>query len=128
MWVISQRYISVLKDLREQTKWDCMFNTKDRDSFENCLRENYVIPTLEEKQQTKTNFPKLNTENEYLKLTNLLIIGSLIDFFVIIACSRIAMLITKIAILKARIAMLVAKIIIYISENSANSWVIQQYL
>ena len=105
-----------------------MFYTKDRDSFENCLRENYVFPTLEERQQTKNNFPKFNTENEYLKLTNQLIIGSLIDFLVIIACSRIAMLVTKIAILIARIAMLVAKIIIYISENSANSWVIQQYL
>ena len=40
----SQRYISVLKDLREQTKWVCMFYTKDRDSFDNCLRENDVIP------------------------------------------------------------------------------------
>jgi hypothetical protein len=39
VWVISQRYNSVLKDLREQTKWLCMFYTKDRDSFENCLRE-----------------------------------------------------------------------------------------
>ena len=29
VWVISQRYISVLKDLREQTKWD-------RDSFGIC--------------------------------------------------------------------------------------------
>ena len=25
VWVISQRYISVLKDLREQAKWVCMF-------------------------------------------------------------------------------------------------------
>ena len=39
VWVISQRYISVLKDLREQAKWVCMFYTKDRDSFEYCLRE-----------------------------------------------------------------------------------------
>ena len=34
VWVISQRYNSVLKDLREQTKWLCMFYTKDRDSFQ----------------------------------------------------------------------------------------------
>ncbi|CAC5413730.1 ATAD1 [Mytilus coruscus] len=33
VWVISQRYNSVLKDLREQTKWLCMFYTKDRDSL-----------------------------------------------------------------------------------------------
>ena len=51
VWVISQRYISVLKDLREQTKWVCMFYTKDRDSFDNCLRENDVIPTEEVKHR-----------------------------------------------------------------------------
>ena len=44
VWLISQRYISVLKDLREQAKWVCMFYTKDRDSFEYCLRENDVVP------------------------------------------------------------------------------------
>ena len=44
VWVISQRYISVLKDLREQTKWVCIFYTKDRYSFDNCLRENDVVP------------------------------------------------------------------------------------
>ena len=52
VWVISQRYISVLKDLCEQTKWVCMFYTKDRESFDNCLRENDVIPT-EERQRMK---------------------------------------------------------------------------
>jgi len=53
VWIISQRYNSALKDLREQTKWLYMFYTKDRDSFENCLRENDVIPTLEERQRIK---------------------------------------------------------------------------
>jgi hypothetical protein len=53
VWVISQRYNSVLKDLREQTKWVCMFYMKDRDSFENCLRENDVIQTLEERDRVK---------------------------------------------------------------------------
>ena len=33
VWVISQRYISVLKDLREQAKWVCMFYTKDREGI-----------------------------------------------------------------------------------------------
>ena len=53
VWVISQRYISVLKTLREQIKWVCIFYTKDRDSFEHCLRGNDVIPTLEERQRIK---------------------------------------------------------------------------
>ena len=53
VWFISQRYNSVLKNLREQTKWVCMFYTKDRDSFDNCLRKNDVIPTLEEKKKKK---------------------------------------------------------------------------
>ena len=44
VWVITQKYISVLKDLREQTRWVCLFHCKDRDSFEDCLRENDVIP------------------------------------------------------------------------------------
>ncbi|CAC5421181.1 unnamed protein product [Mytilus coruscus] len=63
VWVISQRYNSVLKDLREQTKWLCMFYTKDRDSFDNCLRENDVIPTLEERQRIKEELKKKNIVN-----------------------------------------------------------------
>ena len=43
----------MLKDLRDQTKWVCMFYIKDRDSFEHCLRENDVTPTLEERQRIK---------------------------------------------------------------------------
>ena len=41
-WVLTQKYNSV--DVREQIKWLCLFFTKDRDSFEDCLRENDVIP------------------------------------------------------------------------------------
>ena len=48
VWVVSQRYNAVLKDLHEQTPWVCLFHCKDRDSFEDCLRENYVIPTREQ--------------------------------------------------------------------------------
>ena len=43
LWVLTQKYNSVSKDLREQIKWLCLFFTKDRDSFEDCLRENSVI-------------------------------------------------------------------------------------
>ena len=32
VWVLSQRYNSILKDLREQTRWTALFHTKDRDS------------------------------------------------------------------------------------------------
>ena len=39
----------MLKDLREQTRWDCLFHCKDRDSFEDCLRENDVIPSREQR-------------------------------------------------------------------------------
>ena len=66
VWVISQRYISVLKDLREQAKWVCMFYTKDRDSFEYCLRENNVVP-LEEKQKIKEELSKVKHRKLILK-------------------------------------------------------------
>ncbi|CAC5403550.1 unnamed protein product [Mytilus coruscus] len=67
VWVISQRYNSVLKDVREQTKWLCMFYTKDRDSFDNCLRENDVIPTLEERQRIKEELKKKKHRKLILK-------------------------------------------------------------
>lgn len=66
VWVISQRYNSVLKDLREQTKWLCMFFTKDRDSFENCLRENDVVPT-EERERIKKELSKVKHRKLILK-------------------------------------------------------------
>jgi Rad3-related DNA helicase len=67
VWIISQRYNSVLKDLREQTKWLCMFYMKDRDSFDNCLRENDVIPTLEERQGIKEELKKKKHRKLILK-------------------------------------------------------------
>ena len=36
--VLMQKYNSVSKGVREQIKWLCLFFTKDRDSFEDCLR------------------------------------------------------------------------------------------
>ena len=47
--VLTQKYSSVLKDLREQTRWVCLFHCKDRDSFEDYLRENDVIPSREQR-------------------------------------------------------------------------------
>ena len=50
VWVLTQKYNSVLKDLREQTRWVALFHCKDRDSFEECLRENDVVPPEERPQ------------------------------------------------------------------------------
>ena len=64
VWVLTQKYNSVQKDLREQTRWICLFDCKDRDSFEDCLRENDVIPSREQralvrKQLAETKHAKL---------------------------------------------------------------------
>ena len=39
--------------VREQIKWLCLFFTKDRDRFEDCLRENDVIPDKNERDRLK---------------------------------------------------------------------------
>ena len=41
------------KDLREQLKWLYIFFTKDRDSFEDCLRENDVVNDRNERDRLK---------------------------------------------------------------------------
>ena len=53
LWVLTQKYNSVSKDVREQIKWLCLFFTEDRDSFEDCLRENNVIPDKNERNRLK---------------------------------------------------------------------------
>ena len=50
---LMQKYNSVSKDVREQIKWLCLFFTKDKDSFEDCLRENDVIPDKSERDRLK---------------------------------------------------------------------------
>ena len=42
--------------MREQIKWLSLFFTKDRDSFEDCLRENDVIPDKNERNRLKKCF------------------------------------------------------------------------
>ena len=49
LWICSQKYNSVLTDVREQTRFVVLFHCKDRDSFEECLRENDVIHSREER-------------------------------------------------------------------------------
>ena len=53
LWLLTQKYNSVSKDVREQIKWLCLFFTKDRDSFEDCLRENDVISDKDERNRLK---------------------------------------------------------------------------
>ena len=63
VWVLTQKYNSVLKDLREHTRCVCLFHCKDRESFEDCLRENDVIPSREHRalmrQLAETKHTKL---------------------------------------------------------------------
>jgi hypothetical protein len=64
IWVLTQKYNSVLKDLREMTRWVALFHCKDRDSFEDCLRENDVIQTRDERAAVR----QLLAETKYSKL------------------------------------------------------------
>ena len=52
-FIIYGKYKSISKEVREQLKWLCIFLTKDRDSFEDCLRENDVVPEKNEKDRLK---------------------------------------------------------------------------
>ncbi len=58
VWILTQKYNAVLKDFREQTKWIAIFHCKDRDSFEDCLKENDVIPTKEERLAIRKELAK----------------------------------------------------------------------
>lgn len=49
VWVVTQKFNSILKDLREQTRWVALFHCKDRNSFQECLAENDMIPMREER-------------------------------------------------------------------------------
>ena len=62
-WILSQKYNSVLNDFREQIKWLCLFYCKDRNSFENCLRENYVVPD----EETQINICLKLKQNKHSK-------------------------------------------------------------
>ena len=53
LWVLTQKYNSISKDVREQLKWLCLFFTKDRDSFEDCLRENDVVSDKNKRDKLK---------------------------------------------------------------------------
>ena len=69
VWVCTQRYNSVLKDLRSQTQWVALFHCKDRDSFEECLAENDIIPTGEERAAVKQKLAEKKHSKLLLKTT-----------------------------------------------------------
>lgn len=58
VWILTQKYNSVLKDFREQLKTVVLFNTKDKHSFNECLDENDVIDSKEEKDKIKQRLRK----------------------------------------------------------------------
>ena len=66
VWVLTQKYNSVLTDLREHTK----VYTKDRDSFNGTLRENDVIPSLEARNDLRKKLGKQRNKqtNKHSKL------------------------------------------------------------
>ena len=67
VWVLSQWYNTVLKDLSDQTRWVALFHCKDRDIFEECLRENDVIPTREERAAVRECLAKTKHTKLLLK-------------------------------------------------------------
>jgi hypothetical protein len=44
VWLLTQKLHSINKDFRENCRWCVVFWTKDRDSFQDCLRENDIVP------------------------------------------------------------------------------------
>ena len=67
VWVLTQKFNAVGKDLREQTKWVALFHCKDRDSYEDCLRENDVISTREERAAVRQLLAKTKHAKLLLK-------------------------------------------------------------
>ena len=64
IWVLTQKYNSIVKDLREQTHWVAMFHCKYRDSFEDAFCKNNVIPSREERAAVR----QLLAETKHCKL------------------------------------------------------------
>ena len=67
VWVLTQKYNSVLKNLREMTRWVALFHCKDRDSFKDCLHENDVIPTREEQALVRQQLAETKHAKHLLK-------------------------------------------------------------
>lgn len=63
VWVLTQKYNAVCKDLREQAKWVCLFYCKDRFSFADALDENDVVP-----HELRTSLRTRLAESKHMKL------------------------------------------------------------
>ena len=48
-WLLTQKYNLVLKDCRENTAWITLFNSKDKNLFDQALYKNDVVPDGERK-------------------------------------------------------------------------------
>ena len=53
LWILIQKYNATLTDVRQQIKWLALFYCKDRNGFEEALRENDVVPSLEERREMR---------------------------------------------------------------------------
>jgi hypothetical protein len=58
VWIITQKYNSILTDIRTQTKWVALFDFKDRDSFDEVLKANYVIHDPDEQKRMRFQLAK----------------------------------------------------------------------
>ena len=67
VWILTQKYNSVVKDFREQVKWVALFYCKDRNSFEKCLIENDVIESKEKRDEIKNKLNKIKHSKLILK-------------------------------------------------------------
>lgn len=67
VWILTQKYNAVLKDFREQVKWVCLFFCKDRDSYDDCLRENDVIESKKQRDEVKNKLKKIKHTKLILK-------------------------------------------------------------
>jgi len=67
VWILTQKYNAVLKDFREQVKWLALFYCKDRDSYDDCLRENDVIESKGKREEIKNKLKKIKHSKLILK-------------------------------------------------------------
>lgn len=70
VWVLTRKYNSILKGLREQTRWVVLFHCKDCDYLDEYLWENEVMPPEEQgivqQQLAQTRHAKLLLKAELL--------------------------------------------------------------
>ncbi len=59
VWILTQKYNSVLTDFREQVRWLALFKCKDKDNFDECLKENCVIESKTEKEAVRIKLKRV---------------------------------------------------------------------